>query len=318
MINFYIFKYIFLNRYRRLTYLDSGPFYFFGLLYLVSLYQLCFWKSEFANWIILFISFLQNISFLQREDFPFFRKQKGLIRGISIIILDLLLLSLPLLLIAFFKDTSFFIVEILSILILPHILILKKRSRSFINIFSSKDALWSTYARKKPWGFALLLIMYYIEFQAVKINNYGLFYIASCGILLFTLNVYTEKESLIYLKLSDKNLKEHLLNLLLINIKHIFYVSIPSFLIVCFCGIENIVSILLISISGSLLFWIRYIYADNSFLKNFVGMIFIILIASIYNIQDRYFFFLFILLINVLFLNLTVKKLKSILNKIKE
>lgn len=319
MNNFYIIKYIFLNRFRKLTYLDSGPFYFFGLLYLISIYQLYFLKSEYSDKLVLFMFFLQNISFLQREDFVFLRKQMSIKNALFIITIDLLLLSLPLLIFTFFKAPSFFLIEIIALLTLPLTLLLKRRNGFKINLFSSKDALWNSYIRKKPWSLLLLLVVYYVQFQALLIHNNGLFHVVTCGILLFTLNIYLEKEYFIYLKLSSKNLEKYLAYLLIINIKNIFYISIPSILILIFYGIENIYKFLLIVFSGSLLFWERYLFADKPILKNFIGLITIILVASIYNFEEKLsLILLVVILINILLLKITPNRLTIFLNRIKE
>ena len=141
MSSFHTLKYIFLNRYRKLTFSDSGPFYFFGIIYLVSIYQLLYWENEYSLYIILIIFLLQNISFLQRNDFSFYRKQMGAFRAILLIKTDLLLISLPILSVSACKNISLLLIEEFFLLILPCFLILRKKNSAFIKLFSSNDPL---------------------------------------------------------------------------------------------------------------------------------------------------------------------------------
>jgi len=293
-----ILKYIFLNRYRQLTYLDSGRFYFFAIVYLIGILKLSTWENEYSASVIFVIFCLQNISFLQRNDFIFLKNRLGKFRALRIIIIDLFLLSIPLLFITSFKSFSFLLIEILLLITLPMLLTLKKRSSS-IGIFSSKDPLWSTYAKKKPWGFILLIIIYYVQYQALSIDNIGLFYVASCSILLFVLNIFSEDEYLIYLKISDKKLQKYLIGLLLTNLKNIIYISAPGLLLtILFLNITAFLSVLFVIFCASILFWTRFFFNDN-LIKNFFGLIVIILIASLYDI-NKLFLILPIILVNII------------------
>lgn len=314
MSSFHFIKYIFLNRYRKLTYKDSGPFYFFSFLYFLSLYQLYFWENPYSNKVILLMFFLQNISFLYRKDFSFLKKTIGVKKALFIVIIDLCLLSLFFLIITFFKSLFFLIIELLFIILIPFVLLLKKINTSSIHFFSSKDPLWINYIREKPWGLILLLIVYYIQFQALLIQNKGLFHVATCGSLLFVLNVYTENEHFFYLKISSKDIKKHLLYLLFINIKNTFYILVPSVLLITFYGIENFQSILIILSAVSLLFWMRYYFLKNNLSKNFFGLILTIVIAGFYNQEDKLAFFFLVGIMNVIFFKIIINKFVNFSN----
>jgi hypothetical protein len=317
MTSFYLLKYIYLNRFRKLTHSDSGPFYFFGILYLVSIYQIFLLEDQYSLYIVLTFFLLQNISFLQRDDFVFLRKQIGLNKSIFLVQIDLFLISILILCVSIVKFHYLFLIELFLIIALPYTLLLRKNSNTFIKTFSSKDPLWLTHIRKKPWELLILLMVYYVQYQGLIAKNIGLFNVALFAILYFMINVFSENEKLIYLKLSNKRLKNHITEILFLNLKNISYVFIPTLLIVPFFDFSLLLNIVLVIMSGSLILMTRYFFFNQQLNKNFIGIVIIIFFASLQSTVKYTYLFLLIFILNLLLISLIKSRLRKSIDKLK-
>lgn len=316
MINFLsIIKYIYLNRYKRFTYSELSPFYFFLLIYSLGLYKIYTWESKESVYVTLVIFFMNTISLLQRDDFIFFKKQLGIFKTLIIMYIDVLLINIPLLFLTVTKSISFLVIEIGLIFTLPLFLLLRKVRFTAIPLFSSKDPLWLSYIRKKPWSLAFLIILYYVQYQGLIVDNIGLFNVASFGVLFFISNIFSEKEHLIYFKLSDKKIEKHLMDMLWINLKNYIVVLIPSILSVLILAFNHIIDLIPVVIGGSLVFWLRYFFYNNEFLRTLSSVFTIIFIIVIFSTINIGLYFLIIILLNVILAKLTFKRLTKFLNE---
>lgn len=316
MLNFLrILFLIYLNRFRKLTYGDSSPFYFLGIIYILGIWKLLNYDEIYSKILFVLFLFVQNIILLERNDFLLLKKQFGSIKSYLFIISDLVFLNFIVLLCLLFKG---FFMELLTvfalIILMPLLLFLKKINYHFKLPFSVNDPLWVSFIRRKPWMFVILIVTYFVQYQGLENKNIGLFQIASFGISYFVSQIYTEKEKLVYLKFSKKKIKTHLLETLKSNIINTLYLSIPSVFLQIVYKTYPFEFLLQTIFSTSFIFWIRYLFYMNKIMQ---GIIYFALLFLIFYLQKEipYIgYIVIVLFVNLLLYQLTYKKLEKIIH----
>jgi hypothetical protein len=319
MPNFFkILFLVYLHRFRKLIYRDSSLFYFLCLLYILGVWKLLTYNETYSKFIFVIFIFIQTIILLERNDFILLKKQLGLIKAYLFIFLDLFYFNLIVLLCILFKGFfNHFILSLVLLALMPLLLFLKKINYHFKLPFSTIDPLWINFIRRKPWILLILIIIYFIQYQGLENKNIGLFQITSFGIGYFVSQIYTEKEKLIYLKFSKKNIKIYLLESLKNNIINTLYISIPCLLLLVIYKISPIEFLFQIIFSTSFIFFIRYLFYRNNIIQ---GIFFFILLFLLFYLQKEISFVLYLiigLIINVLLYKLSSEKLQKIINSYK-
>ncbi|CAA7392584.1 hypothetical protein [Chryseobacterium fistulae] len=309
---------IYLNRFRKLTYGDSGPFYFLSFIYIIGLWKLIDYEEVYSKIIFIFFIFIQNTILLERNDFPFLKKQLGSIKSYLFIVLDLFFFNIIILFCILFKE--FFIHFILSlalIFLMSLLLFLKKINYHFKLPFSTIDPLWINFIRRKPWALLILITTYFIQYQGLENKNSGLFYAASFGITYFVLQIYTDKEKLLYLKLSKKNIKIYLLESLKNNIINTLYLFLPSLLLQLNYRIFSFEFLFQIIFSISFAFYTRYLFYENKIMQ---GIIYFASLFLLFYLQKEISFTVYVIIIfftNIILYKLTSEKLQKIIDSYK-
>lgn len=319
MPNFFkILFLVYLHRFRKLTYGDSSLFYFLALFYILGVWKLCTYNEVYSKFIFLFFIFIQTLILLDRDDFILLKKQLGAIKSYLFICLDIFCLSFLILLCILLKGfLPQFIFSLFLIGLMPLLLFLKKINYYFKLPFSTIDPLWINFIRRKPWMLLILILIYFIQYQGLENKNIGLFQIISFGIGYFISQIYTEKEKLIYLKFSKKNIKTYLLESLKSNIINTFYLSIPSVLLLVIYKISPVEFIFQVIFSTSFIYFTRYLFYRNTILQ---GLFFFIQLLLLFYLQKEISFIIYLiiaLLMNMVLYKLASKKLQQMINAYK-
>ncbi|RMZ57930.1 hypothetical protein D1632_16605 [Chryseobacterium nematophagum] len=297
---------------------DSSRFYFLCLLYILGIWKLLTYSGFYSPLLFVFSTTIQTILLLERNDFILLKKQLGIIKSYLFIFLDLFFFNSIILLCILFKSLLYpFIFSSALLILSPLLLFLKKINYYFKLPFSTIDPLWINYIRRKPWILLILIVIYFVQYQALENKNIGLFEVSSFGIGYFVFQIYREKEKLIYLKFSKKKVKIYLLESLKSNIVNTLYISIPSLLLHILYKISPIEFIFQIIFSTSIIFFIRYLFYKNDIVQ---GITYFISIFVLFYLQKEMTFAIYLIIvfiINILLYKLTSEKLQQIIKSYK-
>jgi hypothetical protein len=311
---FYIYK----NRLRKITYGDSGPFYFLCFIYMVSTCQAIFYQGVYLKYLLISMDFFQNTLLLQRKDFLFLKKQLNSTIAYFLVFLDLIIFNLIILSLLLFKNLfSYFFLAIMLIFSMPLLLFLKKINYYFKLPFSLIDPLWINYIRKKPWMILILIGTYSVQYISLEHTNIGLFDVSSFGIIYFISLIYTDKERLIYLKFSKIKIQNYLLKSIKSNVLNVIYLSIPSSILLIAYKVSPFEFLFQMFFSMSSVFWIRYLFYTNKIIQGIIYLIIIVLFIYLQKETTMIYYFFSVLFINIMLYSMTIKKLQQIINSYK-
>ena len=264
-----LFNFIYLDRYRKLTYGDSSKFYVFIFFYVVTLYQCVYSNFEFIKYFLLWLVFFQSSIIMNRNDYLLLKTNLGGYKTYFIIVLDLILINLLVLIILPTKNVLFLFISIFCIVVYPLILNFRKINNKTPLPFSTHDPIWIIYIRQKPWMIIILIIGYYIQFQALKNGNKNLFIISCYAVPFYVMNMFQEmREKFIFFKFIKNSPTNHINSMIRAGFLNTIYFLIPTAIIIFYNG-AYFFEVILLMIPVCVFFVpLKYIFAHNVILHN--------------------------------------------------
>lgn len=296
-----ILYFIYLNKFRKLTYGDSSKFYILFVFYLFSIYQIGFGNFSYGKYILLILVFFQGISETSRNDFIILKKNLGIGKTYLVFLLDLFLFNLLALIALFNQSLNYAAIAIFCLFLFPTLLFFRKASSKIWLPFSIRNPIWLITIRQKPWLLLILILGYYIQYQALLVSNTNLFFVACTLLPIYLMIMFQEQnEKFLFFKFLQFSKTKYLLKSLKVNVKNILFLLIPTLILMIVFQYYSFEKLLLVILTALFFVSLKYIFYNNSLLKNIFSMI--LIGVSIYvQITLNWFYSLTILtLINVI------------------
>lgn len=248
---------------RKLRELGVHPIlgYISGLLSLILMSEFCYYKTEYAHYLIAFItlSLVSSLSDTDRSDFLL--NTFGSTRKRNIRILENLILSLPFLVILIIKGNY---LTTLLVMLMSFLLAIFSFHTKFTGTlptpFSKHPFEFATGFRK---SFYLFPLVYTLTIIAIIVGNVNLGIFSILVVFLICMGYYSNPEAVYFVWQDNNQPKGFLIDKLKIAIKHIAVLSTPPLVILLISFPTAYLSILLLYVVG-LLFLIVVILAKYS------------------------------------------------------
>lgn len=305
-----LIKYIYLNRYRKLSYKDKSILIIFPILLfsIIRTYKMNNDIYSFSCFTIFL--FIQNIYIYKREDLNFLKINSK--SYIFIILIDYLLINSPLIFISYlYQIPSEILLISIPIIFIFFIFSINNISLKINNISLntySINPLINSFFRKYPIIYIVIFIIYIISYFAITENNMNLLKISLSLIIYCITYSINIPENLIFLKFSEISIDKYLLKMINSYISlYLKLVFIPIFFYIVFYFQLNIIYDIIIStFIITIIYLLKYII-NNVIMKSIIDFI---TLGFIF-IEMKFYFILIFMIILYIFYKKAIKSLET-------
>lgn len=310
-----ILKFININRYRLFSYKDYSKPIVLLFFYVLALKNLWRYESIYSLYILFLLLISQCVYLQNRNDFEFFKKKLKYPNIIIIYFFDLFILNTPILFLISIKSFEFLIYSIISIFIFSFLhnnYSIKKIPLPFLK----KDPVWTTYFRKNPFIFFILIILYYILYEGLVNQNYNLIIFSIIVLLIIILSVLNNREEIIFIKLSKLSIEKYLLKIIKIYLINSLIIFIPIVILLIVYNTLTFQICFLYTFSVIVLVNLKYLFFNKELTHGISSFLYIFLVAYFLNHNISIIEYILITVLVGLIYYISVNNLKNFINHI--
>jgi hypothetical protein len=309
---FFIYK----NRYKNFVYKDNSKILIF-IFYIASLLYINKYNNIYITYVLFMFLFIQIfVLHSNREDYNLLYHIFGRKKLIILLLIDYFLYNLPLLIFIFIKSNVLFISISIFIFVLPFTRLSLNKKLIYSLPLNSYDPVYITYIRKYPFIIVVVFLSYYLHIEGISYDNINLVKGTYFAIPFVNLLVNSNRDKIIFIKLSKLSEYYFILNLIKSHLSFIFIFMVPHIIIDLISNTIDILTIFMAIVLSILILLLRYIFFFNTILFSIASLILFFISFSLTFYTDNniyYVIFIFVFILLIIFKQTlkSIKKLKT-------
>lgn len=311
---FWTLKIIYTNRLRELTFKDSSAFYVPLIIFLFAIYKIfigefpSFPMLNLTPYFIILCSFTFSAFINNRKDLNLLK----LLFNNNIIFLicsiDLFLVNSLLIIVSIKERDSFSLYSIIGIILLFTFYRSRINTTVFKSFLQPLSVLLKTQLRKNKYVYILLIVLYYLVYQGLIVDNRNLYIIAVVSLISILFDITSKNEKIVYFIFSKYTNKEYIikneLSFIYDSLKFIIPIIIGTIIFNPVYILDVLISLLVIPS----IYPLKYIYFNKKLkLAISTGFITLLVIFLLIDTYDKYISITILILFNYILHNIAFK-----------